>query len=302
MAEMYPTQFRELNSMYRLEVGHPKEPLKLYIDIMNSDPCNWGAILGLSINCATITDLVAIGSMRNLLALDIYTSPQVAGLPRDQESGRGLGLDDRIVRSWLETTESCESLQQLRVLRFYDQDQLTTQALDMLEKLPCLELVVASYCKKLNHGLNEYFRQDKNEIRLGNWIACRLSWDAIDEPYATVTLPSRQPLLDVYRDLATAERRSTNIATNSVQSSHKGISPGEQPPKLGSGVPIMEAQLSSRYMRGWANVEGQFVVTFTRAPRARKRALSAVVTKNKDKRVMKDRGGRDVADLLGDFL
>lgn len=301
MAQIYPTQFQELSPLYRLDVESPKEPLKLYIDIMNSDPSNWGAVLSLPSTCATIMDLVAIGSMKSLVALDIYPSSSADKLPQDLEQGRGLGLDDRIIRSWVETAESMQSLQQLRVLRFYAQDQLTTQALWMLEKLPCLEVVVAYSCKPLNHGLSEWFRRDEYEIRFGNWIARRLTWDPFDEQPDTVTARPRQTLLEVYRDLSSAKSRQAVSASDSEQSDHKRGSSGQQSSKSGSSAPIMEIQLSSP-VKWPTETGGNIIITFTRAPDVKKRPPSVIAPKNKRKRVMKNRGGRDMAELLGEFL
>lgn len=56
------------------------------------------------------------------------------------DESKGLGLDDRIGRSWVEVAESTGSLLQLRVLGTFNRANQTTQAFQVLERLQLLEL------------------------------------------------------------------------------------------------------------------------------------------------------------------
>lgn len=313
MARAYPQHFRQLSSLYCLEVERPKEPLKVYIDLMICGPCNWRAVLGLSSSYATITDLVAIGNMKNLVALEIYTSPSRDMKPQDYDEGRGLGLDDRIVRSWVEVAESSGSLQQLRVLRLCKQANLTTHALWMLEKLPHLQLLVAYHCGSLNEGLKESIKGKKDGVRFGGWIACRLDSILGDQEAETMGFRHLCPLLDVYKDiLSTASDGHGHVAPDRGPKSCAGLGSEQEPSNMGSDVPIMEFQLSRGFIISGSDPEmvlnrakyeaAQFVF-LTRVPsREKKRAPSQSIPRSKGKRVMKDRVGRDMADVLGDFL
>ncbi|OQD75175.1 hypothetical protein PENDEC_c008G05324 [Penicillium decumbens] len=102
MAETYPHQFRSVSEYYFLSVTLPKEPLKCYIDLMSSDTGSWRAILSMPTAHATPADLVAIGNLKNLVALDLYPASTRSSVPKDFDEGKGQGLEDRIVRSWLE--------------------------------------------------------------------------------------------------------------------------------------------------------------------------------------------------------
>lgn len=307
MAKVYPHHFRQLSPSYSLHVEEPREPLKLYIDIMHSDPRKWSGILSLSTAYATITDLVAIGNMTNLVALEISNSP------RDMNA-RGHGLDDRIVRSWVETATSVGSLQQLRVLRVSYQPDLTIQAFRMLEELPQLELVVIYHCNAIRNKLDQYPQWKDKGVRVEGWMAQRMDWIMGDEDAEALALDRLLPLLDVPRHTMSAEGTQSHEDLGQGHKSCKQLVEKHGPFSQWSGSPFMHFELSPGPFarcsldQVWIVRERYDIVFFTRTPSREKkrapseRAPSESVQTRKGKRVMKDRGGREIADVLGDFL
>lgn len=290
MAETYPHQFRPLSPHYRLSIGLPKEPLKCYIDLMNSDVGNWRTVLAISTSHATTADLVAIGNLKNLVALDIYPAISRAPKPEDIDEGKGLGLEDRIVRSWFEVAEAAGSLQQLRILRLHSQPRLTTKALWMLEKLPNLREVFISECAAFDEVIQKLNTQ-RNGVRLGGWIARRINLLRADHEALAQVQIIRGPLVDVYKDTLDTDSRSENNDR------------GHNLPSLGPDIPILEFMLSFDH-RG-TQYDASRVIHLTRAPQPieRKRPPpQSDTSRSQVKRVVRDRGGRDMADVLSDFF
>lgn len=290
MAKTYPHQFRPLSPHYRLSIGSPKEPLKCYIDLMNSDVGNWRTVFAISTAHATTADLVAIGNLKNLVALDIYPAISRGPKPEDIDEGKGRGLEDRIVRSWLEVAEAAGSLQQLRILRLHNQPRLTTKALWMLEKLPNLREAFISECAAFGEVIQKLNTQ-RNGVRLGGWIARRINLVRADHEALAQAQIIRDPLVDVYKDALDTDTRSENNDR------------GQNPPSLGPDIPILEFMLSFAH-RG-TQYDASQVIHLTRAPQSieRKRPPSQGETsRSQIKRVVRDRGGRDMADVLSDFF
>lgn len=302
MARVYPQRFRQLSPAYYLDVKSPKLPVKPYMDLMNSDPCNWHAVLGLPNYCATVTDLVAIGNMKNLVALDIYALGRSDRKLEDLDEDYGCGLDDRIVRSWVEVAESSGSLQHLRMLRIFNQPHLTTQALWMLKKLPRLQSVVIGQCDAFNKELKQSAKGKKGGVQLGGWDARRLDWTLKGPKDENEAWPLGTQL-DYYRSLLGTEHGSPQ---NSGKSFTENGSEHQEPKQ----APILQFALSTpslsndpERMRALAyNKAAEFVFLTRGRSRETKRAPPEPIPKNKSKRVMKDRGVRDMGDILSDFL
>lgn len=310
MAKVYPRQFPQLSPSYSLHIDRPQEPLKLYIDMMNSESCNWRGVLSLRAPHATITDLVAIGNMTNLIRVEIFSHPSRSmNLTASSDPSKGLGLDDRIIRSWVEAAESVGSLQQLRVLSIFNQANVTIQAVRMLGKLPQLELIVAYQCDALNENLKRYPGWKDNGVLVEGWNVRRRELLELDQDGEMVALNRR--LSSVMEIPNTPPPESIRSHRNPDRGQGTCKQPGqEQTPFCPvSGSPVMYFQLSNypftegpkelvRAVRG-----GQPHIFFLRAPsREKKRPPSEPVPTRKGKRFMKDRGGRDLADALGEFL
>lgn len=310
MAKVYPQHFRQLSPSYSLHIDKPTEPLKLYIDMVSSDSCDWCGALSLSTSNATIADLVAIGNMTNLVALEIFTiSSPYRCLGGISDASKGLGLDDRIVRSWVEAAESMGSLQQLRVLRIAHQRTLTTQALRMLETLPRLEVVVVYHCAAINEKLGQYPRWRDDEVRVEGWTARKMHQIVGDQDAETVALNRLLPLLDLGQHIWPQEEINRDTDLDQAQQTFKESGAERRQFNLGPDSLLMQFQLApspfikDSKMRARAVYEGWDIVFFTRKPyRRKKRVLSESVHFGKGKRVMKDQGAREIGDVLGDFF
>lgn len=300
MATMYPQEFRQSSHYFRLSVVDVVEPMQTYLEQINDDACNWRSILSISSSNTSTTDLVWIGNMKNLVALDI--SAIASRLRKDDPFDcERFGLGDRIVRSWLEMAQSSGSLQQLRVLRLYHQHEITPQALWMLERLPQLQIVVVYQCQPFIERFQGELEENE-EVRCGGWIARRVDRLLEDPETKMETLHRLGPLLELYESALGAERGCS-------------VDPGleEKPPMLDPDVPILEYQLPIDIARECASDKlelrakyyGKNVVILTRAPwKGEKRAPAPAqsISGGNGKRVMKDRGVRDMGDLLSQFL
>lgn len=175
MTITYPTQFREFSAYYTLSVGSPKKPLQDYMGILNCDEFHWRAMLTIATAYCSAADLAAISRIKNLVALDVYNqsysskpSPDTKGVVHD-----GLPLQDGFVRGWIESNE----LQHLRVLRLYNQHDITTSTLRSLRDLPELQLVLAWGCEKITKHIKKKGKPANGiEIDIEGWSACRLDW------------------------------------------------------------------------------------------------------------------------------
>lgn len=272
MATMYPTQFRQLSPSYRLSTLRPGT-LEDYYSLVNSDSYCWRAILTIGHQYATAADLVKVACIKNLVALEIG-----AGKCVDSES-YGFPFKDGIVRSWMELAKSEGTLQHLRILRVYNQRELTTAALRSLGALPQLQLVVAYQCDEITKKLREYAKPKDNTVILEGWAARRLDWVWKDHG-SDVAVSDLRSLTDVYKD---------GLAKHSASQ--------DDPPKLGSDIPIMEFQLPTAdhgnkdKVSYRARYRANEIVLFTRsaAKRGQKRAGPSL---NKPQRApkMKDVG------------
>ncbi|KAJ5122597.1 hypothetical protein N7448_003731 [Penicillium atrosanguineum] len=283
MADTYPQQFHKTSPEYCLRIDSPKEPVKCYIDLLNSDIGSWQAMLAISSTHATTADLVAIGNLKNLVAMDIYPTNRIPK-PEDIDEGRGQGLDDRILRTWLEVAETTGSLQQLRFLRLVNQPRVTIQALELLAKLPNLQHVALMGCstfQKIVHSDRDHF---------GEWLASR-------------SLPYPQPLPEDESKSCLVMKGSRLPWKSRIVKKHnleENIDGVQGLPALNSDTPILEFDLSPTPL-----LTRETILHLTRSPQQnqkKRRVPQPDSSKSQGKRVMKDRPGRDIADVLGDFL
>lgn len=293
MSEAYPEHFRSISSHFQFTINTPQEPLKPYIEMMNSDCAHWKAVLALSATHATTADLVAIANLKNLVALDIFPSEKKRLMlqPDENAEGKGIGLTDRIVRSWLDVAETAGSLQQLRILRLSHQLEFTANALDTLEKLPNLQLLIIVGASRFSNPILKLILENKGKkdaVRVRGWIARKSNQtDTLYDPNG-LTLEC----VEIYNQVMKADGTSDN--------NHRD----QGCPLLGSDIPIMELNIcpishnDSDYFRS--------AIHFTRLPKQETKrgppSSRPEILKRQGKRVMKDRPGRDIGDVLGEFL
>ena len=284
----YPEQFRQVSPSYCLRTGSPKIPLKGYIDILRSDACHWHAILSLSNYYAHQSDLVDIGTLKNLVALEIIqgrnSSSSIRAETRDTTE-----LEDGVVRSWVESAQSTGSLQHLQVLRIYRQKFLTHHVLSMLEKLPRLNLVVIYGCERITQELGRHKTGSPHGLRVAGWRAQRWDWIS-DGRQKTETLQFLGPLSQLYE--------------NGFDSENKDQTLDSSLPILEFGLPRLDCD-NHNIELARAQYAANSIIICTRATerKDRKRASQEnLQPQNTGKRKMKERGGKGMADVLGEFL
>lgn len=273
------------------------EPLKGYIDIMSNANCDWRAVLSLSTNYATVEDLLAVGSMRNLVALEITKTPwQPHKYSPDITPRAANELEDGVIRTWVDLAESTGSLQHLRVIRLYQQALTKPAVLQLLQRLPNLQLIVIYQCERFTQSLSHTKRPSRGKAAdMEGWDALRLDWAFADE----ITEESRVlqplgPLLDVYRQTLNTQPDPSSL---------------DDIPLLGADVPIMEFGLPAmdhgdiEKVGVRAHYAAKSIATLTRVSSSgRKRQPSLPAKPKSDKRIMKNKDARDIADVLNDFF
>ncbi|KAJ5575189.1 hypothetical protein N7450_009088 [Penicillium hetheringtonii] len=297
MAASYPREFRKVSRYYCLWTARPMEPLKGYIDIMNSEDCNWRAILSLSTGYATMEDLVSIGNLKNLVALELSKSQWQPSKYSPETHQPANEIENGVIHTWVDWARTTGSLQHLRVLRLYHQSLIKPSILQLLTELPNLQLIIIYQCQ---HFSEEFCRAKKpysGRFEMQGWNVLRLDWALENTIEEEQTMQPLGPLLDVYR--STLNNRGTFSSTEThTQSS-----------ALGPDVPIMEFGLpasdhSDRSVEIRAQYASKLIAILTRVPVSNKKRLSPPQgNSNKSgKRIMKDKGARDMTDLLNDFL
>lgn len=267
--------------------------MKGYIDNIRSDACYWRAALSLSSVYASVSDLVDLGNLKNLVALEINSRVFDPSLPTNIETRDGIQLDDGVVRSWLDAAQSTGSLQNLQVLRIYQQNSLTHHILWMLEKLPRLKVVVIYQCGRFTQELSHPKARTKHGVQVAGWNIQRLDW--VPDGGKTDALKYLGPLLKVYEDGLTLKDTDSKPKSPML---HSNI------PIMEFGLPALDCDDSEKEQRRAAYAaKSIFILTRTSGLNDRKRAPQEIQQpRNTGKRIMKERGGRDMADVLGDFL
>jgi hypothetical protein len=268
-------------------------PLQGYIDIIRSDACHWRAVLSLSSAYASVADLVDIGNLKNLVALEINSRVCDPSMSARISTKKVVELDDGVVRSWAEASQSTGSLQNLQVLRIYQQKSLTHHIFWMLEELPRLKLVVIYQCDKFTQEFSHPKTKTKLGVPVGGWTAQRLDWRP-DEPQKMDALKFLGSLSHVYKDVLRLKDTNTRVKAPML---------GPDTPIMEFGLPALDCDDPEKENRR-AKYAAKSIFIFTRATGRinRKRAPNQIQQpRNTGKRVMKERGGGDMADVLGDF-
>jgi hypothetical protein len=297
MASVYPVQFHEVSPYYCLNAGYPKKPLRDYMGILNSDDFHWRAILTISTAYCTATDLTTIPNVKNLVALDIYSeqyASRIAPLDPAGISNDGLPLQDGFVRGWIES----KALQHLRILRFYQQCEITVATLEALRELPELQLVVAYECKKITETIRKYDRPANDMIPMNGWSACRLDWF-----WETHGMPK------TIDENLLALRHVYESSLQTPGEKHSG-----RPSSLPTNTPILEFKLPTvDHSRIKVDIRSRYsiksIVLFTRDPAKQKRGREKRRTEAPEKgdrppkrAVMKERKPTDISETLNQFF
>lgn len=293
MTTVYPA-FRKEYPCYHMETVTCKQPLrKNYFEILNSEDSVWRGVLSFPSNLAEVTDFVAIANVKNLVALQINSTYEAENpaWTGDRVITNADGIQDGVIRGWLEMAESQGSFQHLRFLRMEGQNKLTPHVLPLLRKLPQLQHIVISKCDlftkkfKLVHGI-----KGQDVIDVDGWIIRRQDW--IVQKEGLEKAKHAEVIQEIYNDACP------------VDSQHfPGMEP-LTPHSLSLDTPVMELDISRRYGSSVVETPAQLFVLVRAAcelPAEKKRPSGSTEGPGPRKRVMKDRG-QDLAGILGQFM
>lgn len=300
MTANYP-DFHKLSPSYHLRPGTYKLPLRQYFDIMNDEDCHWRAVLSISTAHIDVSDLVAVSSLKNLVALEI-NNERINMPPRDN-SDQSCTLQERFIRSWTEMASAKGTLQHLRVLRFFGQADISPRILPLLRKLPQLQLIALYDCDLFTEAVPRSTKDKVCDVRMEGWIARRLrcsrkSREEDDDPVL------REQLLGTYNRLC-----------EPYHYDFEDMEP-PKPPSLQADIPLMEFQLPDM-IKGFYPVMqlGAKTCPLGRSVIILVKSLEGISSKKKRssqpeesgagkkrKHTMKERAGQDLAGVLGQFL
>lgn len=288
---------RDYSRIYQLRVAVPAQPLTQYFDIMNSDKCHWGGVLTV---CSHITDtqnLVALGNIKNLVALDIFKSQsrfceEPHQPPRASEPAGT--MEDSVVRSWMEMALSHGCFKHLRVLRIFYQNNITPNILWMLEKMPALELVVVSQCWNFTRKLTNV-KYSMGEVPVQGWMARRIDYVRQED--------SKDTRICIAGTLLDAYRMSIHEGANPLPRGENDSCRRPNPPTVATDLPLLEFQLpGTQYppkpIAYATREQGHYTFVFHRSadPAMEKRPEGA------QRRRVRKGLKRDLTEFLDDFL
>ncbi|XHG05349.1 hypothetical protein AWENTII_008577 [Aspergillus wentii] len=277
-ATAYPIDFRGINQYRSMKIEGPKMSMRDYLGLVKSDSLSWGVALTLANLFARVPELVDIASIKNLVALEIITLSQIATIPEETDAA-GATLSDRIVRTWSELAQTSAAFSHLRVLRLYNQEDLSKVALRYMDAFPSLRLIIAHDCPHftslVKHG----------PIELDGWEVSTIS-----QPKKSNEDPSEpDTLYECYKtslmDIETQDQptlRDTPILDFQV----------------GQINPTRRKKQSTVYLERKKNADS------TQEPATKKQKLASTAAKKPKTKgpVMKDRKAKDLRCLLQDFL
>ncbi|KAL2001620.1 hypothetical protein VTN02DRAFT_1529 [Thermoascus thermophilus] len=148
-ATAYPREFRQIADYRAMKIEGPRLPMRDYLGLVKDDALNWAVALTLSTEFARTPELVDIGKVRNIVALEISTTPSKPPPGPDEDAVPVAVLDDRIVRTWSELAQTSGAFQHLRVLRVYHQEQLSPIVFQYFRVFPALRVLVVQDCRGL---------------------------------------------------------------------------------------------------------------------------------------------------------
>lgn len=148
-ATAYPREFRQIANYRAMKIEGPKLPMRDYLGLVKDDALNWAVALTLSTEFARTPELVDIGNVKNIVALEISTTPSKPQPDPDEDAAPVAVLDDRIVRTWSELAQTSGAFKHLRVLRIYHQEKLSPIVFQYFRVFPSLRVLVVQDCKGL---------------------------------------------------------------------------------------------------------------------------------------------------------
>lgn len=247
-----------------------------YIKLVKSSNDSWATKLNIWTEFARVPELVQLADVTNLISLEVNTSEDTPE-PQVQEV---VSLNDRILRTWSELAETSGAFKHLRVLRLYQQRDLTEQSFCYLSRLPALEYCVLAMCDRMTQ---------KHAIR-----AARSQGWAIAEEVA---------------DLKTIEFSLLATSRNLVGET-KWLGDrldGEIPASLSSDIPVLEFSVGQRHEK--LRDRDIIIMQLRHVHQGNKHGLTQTTSSENDrgaqkkprKPVTKQRG-KDLSGILAEFL
>ncbi|KAL2807880.1 hypothetical protein BJX63DRAFT_411074 [Aspergillus granulosus] len=269
-ATIYPAQFSKVEPYRSMKIEGPQASMREYLRLATSESLSWQTVLTLGASYARVHELVEIGAIKNLAALEIATPEQLAANPEATEPP-ATALTDRIIRGWHEEAETTDRFMYLRVLVLKNQWHLSETSLVYLWRLQSLQYLVVYGCPGLI--------PDTSRLKQYGWIA-------VDEkPYPPHTL------YEFYQACSEAFTGDRPTLAAPILDFQVGQMPVPPPRKRGKG----KDRPSAIYLqRTDANVE-------SRKRKGHQAHGSQSGQQQPRKAVMKNRT-KDIGDMLSDFF
>lgn len=273
----YPVEFRRLSQHCESWVGSPRHPLSGYINLVKSSGYSWATRLNIWTQFARVPELVELADVTNLVSLEVNTSMSGRDTP-ELQGQEVVSLNNRILRTWSELAETSGAFKHLRVLRLYQQRDLTEQSFGYLSRLPSLEYCVLAMCDRMTQ---------KSAIK----TARSQGWDVVEDFPDQVT----------YQFSPLAASKNLDGGTN-----WRDRPDGQVPASLPTDIPILDFSIGQIQEK----LRGDVIIMHRKdAHKGNKRSLSDTVSSENDrgaqkktrKPVMKQRG-KDLSGMLADFL
>lgn len=166
-------------------------PLRDYLSLMKSDSFSWGVTLAINTRFARTSELVDMATVRNLLALEIFT-PAQRDTTDDAMDTPFPKFSDRVLKTWSELAQSSGAFAHLRCLRLFNQDSVTAQGIRYLTSFPALQTVVWRNWPRLDSQ-----RTARNEIE--GWDVISMPADSIRNDEQAPSCRSEDSLYHFYR-------------------------------------------------------------------------------------------------------
>lgn len=248
-----------------------------YLSMAKSEGLHWRVVLSLGATFVTVTELVDIANLPNLVALEICSSPGSISGPRDPSNPdlEVAGLEDRIVRTWSELAQSKGAFAHLRVLRLSYQKCLTKRVLDYLAQLPALEFLITSECDRIScharRDMHDWEVSASTALKTKELYECYQNSLAGDVSGKPTTIDCERPVLDF---------------------------------QIGNGTDQMPFKLASHReeMLLLRRVKTEAGPATKRLKRTKPLDEAFQKPAGPRKPVMKDRRVKDLSETLGDFL
>ncbi|KAL2857807.1 hypothetical protein BJY01DRAFT_202254 [Aspergillus pseudoustus] len=270
-ATTYPSQFSKIEPYRSMKIEGPQASMRDYLRLAASECLIWQTVLTLGASYARVHDLVELGTVKNLAALEIATPEHLAANPEATEPP-ATALTDRIIRCWDEEAEITDRFKYLRVMVLKNQRLLSETSLLYLWRLRSLQYLVVYGCPGL-------VPETPSKLKLYGWMV-------VDEkPYPPHTL---YEFWKVCSEEFTGDR-STLVGP--VLDFQIGQVPSPPPRKRGKA----KYQLSAIYLQRIG------VSTDSRKRKGHQSHGSQSGQQQPRKAVMKNRT-KDIGDMLSEFF